>query len=723
MSGLLQELNRRNVFRVGIAYVVAAWVLLQVVDVLTPILQLPEWTPRFIFLVLAVCLIPALIVAWAYELTPDGLKRESDVDRDASDTSQTGRKLNNLIVATLAIAVAFLLFDRSRTEVSDAVEPTLSDAEVESLPSEPVATKTSQSIAVLPFVNMSNDEDFFSDGITEEILNALAGVRELKVAGRTSAFAFKGKNEDLRAIGEALGVEHILEGSVRKDGDMVRITAQLIQVEDGFHLWSETYDRQLENVFAIQDEISNEILDQLSLTLLGNKRSVDEASRTDAATYQLYLRAKQKIYTRERAQLESAVEDLNTAIARDPGYAPAFAQRGIAAMLLSETQYGEVPFDEANRRGERFMREALNLDPDHAEVQGGMGLYYGKDGTTRDEAIEHLTRALEINPSYTDARNWLQIALSEQGRPRDALEMLKAIADIDPMYMPAFSNGITMFAAFNEESEAEAWINRLRAIDPDNDTILYATAVNHSVNGRIVDSLTTMRELQQRGPISGARRFLLATDMLRSGQYDGMIEEDLFYRTQALLRSGDEEAALAHAKQLAGSGWAPPLLEFYSMTGRSNDLISYIEEGWPSLEFFASEYPGDVWGYQPMINIALAYKQSSSQNRFNEALSLLDAWELNMVSQGAYSDYFLMARASLAALRGERDEALEFVRTSVDEFGWSDALGIVGSNPSLAILKDEPELIELERTVRQRINAARMAIDLPPLDEPNETDI
>ncbi|MEQ8207120.1 MAG: hypothetical protein RIA65_13155, partial [Woeseia sp.] len=237
---VFEELKRRNVFRVGIAYAVASWVLLQVVDVISPVLDLPAWAPKLVFVILAIGLIPALVFAWAFEMTPEGLKKESDVDRSNSIADTTARKLNYVITGFLVLAVVLLLVER---QMRPAV---VAPAEIESVAAAEEVQRE-RSIAVLPFVNMSSDaeQEFFSDGITEEILNSLASVKELKVAGRTSSFAFKGQNDDLRRIGDSLGVQHILEGSVRKSGEKVRITAQLIQVDNGFHLWSETYDREL----------------------------------------------------------------------------------------------------------------------------------------------------------------------------------------------------------------------------------------------------------------------------------------------------------------------------------------------------------------------------------------------------------------------------------------------------------------------------------------------
>jgi len=287
-----EELKRRNVFRVGIAYGVAAWVLLQIVDLVLDNVEAPDWVMDVFMMIVVLGFIVALVIAWAYEMTPEGIKKESDVVRNESVTHHTAKKLDVITLGAIGVLVLFMVVDRFVLDPSNEVvqpgsEPALvNDAE----PALNAVVKTPEkSIAVLPFTNMSDDpsNEFFADGISEEILNALAKVKELKVAGRTSAFAFKGRNEDLRKIGEALGVNHILEGSVRKAGNTVRVTAQLIQVSDGFHLWSETFDRELTDIFAIQDEIANAILDAMKTELLDGQSIA--SFEVDPTVYEKYL--------------------------------------------------------------------------------------------------------------------------------------------------------------------------------------------------------------------------------------------------------------------------------------------------------------------------------------------------------------------------------------------------------------------------------------------------
>ena len=276
---LFEELKRRNVIRVGIAYLVASWLLLQMIDVIGPILRMPDEVARYLLFLLVVGFIPVLILAWAFELTPEGVKLESEVDRSTSITPRTGRKLDRAIMVILALAVGFLLFDKLALQNNPDLDTPETSSVVSSLPSaitgQPHEFRTTNSVAVLPFVTMSNgpDDDYFSDGLTEEIINALTQLPELLVTARTSAFHFKGQNLPVAEIAAQLGVDHIVEGSVRRAGEQLRITAQLIRADDGFHLWSETYDRRTEDTFAVQSDIAEKVATALNVVLDEDQRA------------------------------------------------------------------------------------------------------------------------------------------------------------------------------------------------------------------------------------------------------------------------------------------------------------------------------------------------------------------------------------------------------------------------------------------------------------------
>jgi adenylate cyclase len=287
-----KELKRRNVFRVGIAYTVATWLLIQVTDIVFPRIGLPDSAVMLVIALLVIGFIPALILAWAFEMTPEGIKREKDVDREKSITPTTGRKLDKAIIGILTIALAYFVFDK--LSARDPAPLTAETAALEESPTaEPDEQKATsiQSVAVLPFTAMSSgaDDSYFADGLTEEILNSLARLPELLVTARTSSFHFKDKNLPVPEIAATLGVDHIVEGSVRRSGERVRITAQLIRAKDGFHLWSDTYDRTLEDVFAVQEDIAENIAETLDVVLNEDKRKqMSDAQIKDVEAFIAY---------------------------------------------------------------------------------------------------------------------------------------------------------------------------------------------------------------------------------------------------------------------------------------------------------------------------------------------------------------------------------------------------------------------------------------------------
>jgi len=273
---LFSEMKRRNVFRVGAAYLVAAWLLLQVVDVVGPILRLPDEFARYLLFILVIGLVPALVLAWAFEVTPDGVKRDHQADQSAMAARRSGRRLDRVIMVTLVLAVGVLLLDKlvwtdAPSGATDASPPAVPDTPARTVVA---ASPTAKSVAVLPFALMSTgpDDDYFADGLTEEIINALSQLPDLLVTARTSAFHFKGRNLPIAEIAAQLGVAHVVEGSVRRAGEQLRITAQLVRAADGFHLWSETYDRTTADTFGVQMDIAEKVARALDVFL-------DDASR------------------------------------------------------------------------------------------------------------------------------------------------------------------------------------------------------------------------------------------------------------------------------------------------------------------------------------------------------------------------------------------------------------------------------------------------------------
>ncbi len=424
MTSFWGELKRRNVVRVAIAYVIVSWLILQLTDVLIPMLTLPEWVGRFVFLLLLIGLPLALFFAWAYELTPEGLKKEKDVDRSASITHITGRKLDFIIIGVLLVALTMFAVERfvllpDRAPATDA-------------PKEIVATEIQQSIAVLPFANMSPDPDqeYFADGLAEEILNLLAKIPELKVIGRTSSFAFKGKNEDLRVIGEKLGVATLLEGSVRKSGDKVRITAQLIDTSDGAHIWSDTYNRTMTDIFAVQDDVAAAIIDALQLHITAIPARGRPTQNAEA--YALFLKARVSLNTSDNTTAE---ELLLEAVELDPEFAEAYE-------LLAYGYRDQTGGKFESAIGQKLMGEvaakALEFDPDLIYAQAAYQIGNIESYSHLGE-IEALERVLHASPNHTWAMDGLVFDLMVAGYLQEAVGVAEQLVDLEPLSPRAYS--------------------------------------------------------------------------------------------------------------------------------------------------------------------------------------------------------------------------------------------------------------------------------------------
>ncbi len=450
MASVWGELKRRNVVRVAIAYAIVAWLLVEVSTTTFPILKLPDWSVTLVTVFVLIGFPLALIFAWAFELTPEGLKKERDVDRSESITHITGRKLDFVIIGVLVIAVGFLLVDKIYL------------SEGATAPDEIIATER-KSIAVLPFVNMSDDpgNEYFSDGISEEILNLLVKSPELRVTSRSSAFSFKGQNVDVPTMAMKLKVAHVLEGSVRKSGDQLRITAQLIEVVTDTHLWSETYDRELKNIFAIQDEIAAAVVDALQITLLGKE---PKATETDPEAYALYLQGQHFIRQGTADGSQRAETLLKEALAIDPDFAPAWT-------ALSNVYYGQGgifvlrPIGESAELAREASKQALALDPQSGRAYGALAtveMYYDFDYAT---ASQHLQRALALNPGDAGIMNISATLEVTLGHLDEAIELLRRAIVLDPLTGHT-RLGVTLYLADRLDEAADAF-QKAMSLNPD----------------------------------------------------------------------------------------------------------------------------------------------------------------------------------------------------------------------------------------------------------------
>ena len=421
MNSLIVELRRRNVFRVGMAYLVFSWLVIQIADTVAEPLGLPGWTLTVVIWSSAIGLPFALLVGWAFELTPDGVRRSAEVPPDETIRRRIRFRWNALIITLLSAAIVVLLVDRIWLQSTSTPAPGSSNP--------------TNSIAVLPFANLSDDpnNEHFGDGLAEELLNLLAQVDGLKVSARTSSFFFKDKNPTIEEVAEALDVNTVLEGSVRRSGDTIRVVVQLIAVEDSTHIWSRRYDRPLTELFAVQDDIANQIVASMMPHLQGDDRPeiVTETGLIESADFERFLLARQRYYDNTRESMAVAKDGFLAVSRAAPGYAPAWAW--LARSWIAPGGRGGVAPEEARRFAEEAIAHALEIDPDQPMAFVARGdLAY--DQRLNDEAIADYDRAIELNSDLVDAHIRRNRVLSDTGQPEAAIDALINARAIDPLH-------------------------------------------------------------------------------------------------------------------------------------------------------------------------------------------------------------------------------------------------------------------------------------------------
>jgi TolB-like protein/Tfp pilus assembly protein PilF len=492
---LIAELKRRNVIRVAIGYVAVSWLVLQAGSLIFGMFDLPNTLMRGLLALLAIGFIPALVFAWVYELTPEGLKLASEVAQGESVTRLTGRKLDYAVIGVLVAIVVLLLVDKfvvtpwreNASESRSAIAAQGAGAELRKGDSVSAATTLgAASTAVLPFVNMSSDKanEYFSDGMTETLLNRLAQVPQLKVAARTSSFSFKGTNSDVRKIGAALGVASIVEGSVQQAGDTLRITAQLIRAIDGAHLWSHNYDRKAADLFAIQDEIANAVTEALIGELLPKTKEILAKGGTrDLAAYDAYARGLEQISVNSFAGNERAEALMKQALERDPNYVDAMV--GLVFSWLTMQRTGQILSTDFQARAEPMLARIEAIDPDNAS---GFA-FRGEIANERDQhdlAIQLGRRAVTAAPG--DARIHVIVSAIYGGQGDDAgsiAELSQAIA-LNPLdhNIIRFRGSDLQFAGRLDEGRAD--ILKAIELDPKDSSNFWALGLNDQARGDLV---------------------------------------------------------------------------------------------------------------------------------------------------------------------------------------------------------------------------------------------
>ena len=476
LDNFFAELKRRNVYRVAVAYAVVAWLLIQAASILFPAFDAPASAIKILVVILVLGFPIALVFSWAFEITPEGIKLESEVAANQSITRKTGRKIVAITTVLAVIAAGLLVFQfiraRSTTLVS-AGEPAM----------------TNKSIAVLPFDNLSRDPDnaYFCEGVQDEILTRLAKVADLKVISRTSTQHFKSAPENLPEIAKKLGVMHILEGSVQKAGEQVRVNVQLINALTDAHLWADTYDRKLTDIFAVESEIAKTIAETLQARLTGSeKSSIAKKPTVNPEAYELYLKGRFFWNKRTGNDLRKSIEYLKQAIAKDPNYALAYAALADSYGLLRF--YGGASPAESIVPASAAAKKAIELDDSLAEPHASLGLIATEELEV-DRAVRELERAVQLNPNYATAHHWLSLALTALRQSDRSVKELKRAVELDPLSMVINADLSIGYIYARRYDEAEAQARKALEIDPRSFLAHYYLGMALQLKGQLKEAI------------------------------------------------------------------------------------------------------------------------------------------------------------------------------------------------------------------------------------------
>ncbi len=543
------ELRRRNVYKVAVAYAVVGWLLIQVATQVFPFLEIPNWAIRLIILAIAIGFPVALIIAWAFELTPEGIRRTEDADA-AGQRSRGGIWMTLVVIAA---ALSLGLFFLGRYTAGNAQSQNRASRGSGAPGSEAVTAVSEKSVAVLPLLNESGDpkDEYFSDGLSEELIAALAQIKGLKVIGRSSSFRFKDRHDEPKAIGEKLGVSTLLEGTVRKQDDRVRIVAELVNAADGIALWTRTFDRELKDIFAVQEEIARAVAESLKVTLLGSD-SAQRSAPKNVEAHNAYLQGHFHFQRRNLEDYRKAVGYFDQAIRLDPNYALAYAERSEAWTYIGDlTGQHEPAWPNARSDAEK----AVAIAPDLAEAHAALGFLRFLVEWKFTEGLNELRRAKELSPSNPTANDLLARVIGYLGRVDEAERQARQAVELDPLSVIAQNNLARVLFYAGKLAEADAVARESAELQP-------AAAATHRWQALIAaqrgDGETALREAQLE-PDEGYRRFELAV-----AQYV----------------RGDRQAADAALADLIANGrdqLAYQIAEVYAVRGEKDKAFEWLQ--------------------------------------------------------------------------------------------------------------------------------------------------
>jgi TolB-like protein/cytochrome c-type biogenesis protein CcmH/NrfG len=659
--GLVSELRRRNVFRMAVLYAVAAWLIMQVTEVVKDLANLPDWIGPTTLGLLALGFPIALIFSWFYELTPEGIIPEKDVDPEASITHVTGRRLDLLVISLLCAAVILFAYDKWW-----------------------IGPPPEQSIAVLPFENMSADpeQEYFSDGLTETLLHMLAQVPELKVAARTSSFAFKGKQKDIREIALALGVAHVLEGSVQRATGRVRITAQLIRADDGFRVWSESYDRNLEDIFGIQDEIANRVSGALTRSLLGvgGGKQIVGVGTDDVDAYDLYLKAITEQAKGSYGSLQASEGLLKDALAKDPNFLDARTQ--LVSNYFQQVHTGLRPWESTIAEMIALLEQVLASRPDDMRAQAWMLVAsvfranLAGEEVDFPEATNNLRALVAEAASEIEPKLLLLHILTQMDEKEEALALMRDLLELDPLNPEIHRDVGYAYSGIENWDNASAALQRSLELEPDQPgahaglgAISRQTGdavgmFNHAVKAMQMDPQDhwipggIAIDLYQLGLLEEGDQFRIRTLAIAPTSPIARVTE--LYRATC---TGDNETGLALAHQMIADDmdfhpyiWMEALFILFDTAakqGESAEALGYVESQLPGFVNFEQPAPLKV-GIARYLALA-AFYHTESRKELQQRLASLDYFLNELMFDGGGPAW----RMQTLALHGKTNAAID----------------------------------------------------------------
>jgi TolB-like protein/Flp pilus assembly protein TadD len=719
LSAILTELNRRKVLRTVGAYAVAVFVMLQLMDAAVEPLRLPDWLPTLVVIVLILGFPLVFILAWQFDITPEGIKKT----RTAGLLTGTQ---NTLLFSLMMLGMAGLgygfygyysnVFTNSGQDL--ASNPVSQQREF-------VAPENS--IAVLPFADLSEDssQGYFSDGIAEEILNVLAQVKGLRVAARTSSFAFRTPDKDIREIGRLLNVGTVLEGSIRKSGDRIRLTAQLINVEDGYHIWSNSYDRELDDVFAIQDEVASAIATALVDSFAGLEQKPEARSR-DLAAFEAYRTGRLHWWRRSPDELQKAITLFAKALEHDPAFAPAYAAMADSWLLLS--MYGNLTNMKATERAMPMIEKALKIDPGSSEGFAALGLARWQIGQ-KDAAESALRQAIKLNDDYIPAYLWLGGLLGEIGRLPEQNQILQQAMAIDPLNEMLAINFANNLSSRGDYAAAIDLLKGLIALRPDSVTLLRTISGHAMENGDLVGAwryASQSYELEPDSPVvinilASAWGNLGAVDKAEQLLLDGLqvanenfgLRKNYFF---LLLEQGRLENAERLLNEQYGDsveGLPDQIQQFYYfqksmislVAGDKQRAMNLLEEA--IQDGSEQDWSGDQIFFATLssaLQLDVGNPELAEQ-RLTSAERAVRRARLN----GLDNADIYYTESSIHALRGDSLEALESLQAAYER-GFR-GVWMLEVDLRLDSLRQEPQFVAIKQQIEKDIAQARTEVE------------